>query len=111
MTKHWKTVEDWLWSRVKDKGWKRRGHMEQGVGCCDLENDMFSLDATTRKKIPGWIKKEMIDARVHALQPSSIKHGDNYRSKIPLVVLHEHGADRMDMLVIMRWKDFEELHI
>jgi len=96
MNKRWKRAEDWWW---KQTGWNREGHIKRGVPCADLTCELFSLDVTTRKKLPALIVKEMADAKSHSK--------DN---QIPLVAIHAEGEDMKDGVVIMTVKDFLELH-
>ena len=94
--RRWKRAEDWWW---KQTGWCRLGHLLRGVSCADLQNEIFSLDITTRGKVPKWFEQEMIDAEVHA------------GSRVAVVAIHPVGASMKRGFVVMRVEDFLSLHV
>lgn len=64
----------------------------------DIKNPRFSIEQKHRKKLP----KLVTDAFDQAIK--SIR-GD----QVPIVILHEHGAQYLDSLVVVRLRDLPEL--
>lgn len=95
--RRWKLAETWWF---KHTGWKRKGHLLRGLPVADLTSEMFSLEVTTMQKMPASIAGEMKDAEGHA-RPE----------QIALVAMHEEGADMMNGVVMMRVRDFLNLHV
>ena len=89
----WKQFERWLcklFGGIRD--WQ---NPEECVG-----TGMFAPEAKYRKKIPDWLESMILQAENQAK--------DN---QLPLVVLTEHGRDRMQALVIIRLADFYDWYV
>lgn len=97
VNRRWKSAEDWWF---KQTGWKRLGHMKRGVACADLESPIFSLEVTTIKKMPAKVEGEMLDAEYHS-----------WSNQVAIVALHADGEDMKRGIVMMRARDFLDLHV
>ena len=73
--------------------------MGMGQGIADGEDSLFSYDVTTTKQKLAFLNKEMIDAEAHA------KCG-----RIPVVVIFPYKKIRGDGFVVLRVRDWIDLH-
>ena len=97
INKRWKLAETWWW---KVTGWERLGHIKRGVSCPDLKSPLFSLDVKSSSKLPKWLSDYMTETEAHT------KDG-----QIPIVALHAPRIDMKKGFVVMRVKDFLDLHV
>ena len=63
----------------------------------DIEHPAYSIEVKHRATLPGWLLTAMYQARAAASA-----------GRLPIVVIHEHGAAYADALVVMRLADFIE---
>ena len=77
---------------------KRIGGEGEGIfGGEDIRQGMFSIEAKSRKRYS--IKKHLDQAIRNCPE-----------NKIPLLILHEHAKHRDNDMVVLRLKDWEDLH-
>lgn len=96
VNKQFKRDEDWGNAEL---GLERQGHMRRGLPCADGVNDMFSVEYTRTKKPLAYIWDKISEAVGH------VTYG-----RIPVVVIFQDGYDRGDAVVVLRFRDFKDLH-
>ena len=96
ISKRWKSAEDWVCNYLNLKRW---GHLRRGVSCPDGVNALFSVDVTSTRRKLSFLNKELDDARMHA-----------EAGRIPVVVILQEGKRREDGIVVLRMKDWRDLH-
>ncbi len=71
----------------------------RGTSSPDVLSDWLSVECKTRHELPRWLVAAVEQARANTPcgQPA----------RLPLVVLHEHGARHRDDLVVMTVADFQ----
>ena len=66
----------------------------RGKAAADVQNSWLVAECKTRRKFPTWLTGAMRQAVAAA------------EGRLPVVVLHEHGARSADDLVVVRMADF-----
>jgi len=61
----------------------------------DGEHDWLAVEIKGRSEVPKWFVKGMCQAEAG-------------RPKLPIMVIHEKGANYFDSFVVMRLRDFDE---
>jgi len=67
----------------------------------DVENDDYIIESKARSSIPKWLKKA-VEQAVRAAE-------NDAQHRVPMVMLHEKGAQYDDDLVVMRYRDLSRI--
>jgi len=96
INKQFKRDEDWGNAQL---GLERQGHMRRGLAYPDGVDAMFSVEYTRTKQALAYIRGKMSEAIGHATE-----------LRVPIVVIFQDGYKRSDAVVVLRFRDFKELH-
>jgi len=83
---------------AKRLGGERTGN--RGVAAADVVNGRFAIECKSRKALPSWLVKAMLQAENGATD-----------GRVPVTIVHETGIRHEDDLVVMRLKDFETMAV
>lgn len=96
MPKSWKSAEKGI---ARALGGERISNRFLGLDVTDVVCGIFACEVKERKVLPLWIINAMAQAVRNA------RHG-----RVPIVALHKLGDRYDDALIVMRLRDFTDLH-